>query len=102
MPKTAAKKKQYKLAEDVDEVLSKVNKLRDEMRRKAEEEAKKEQIASMDESQLLRAAVPLRKYLESNVMAVVRRGLIECAEVRPNDPIDYLAEFLLENNHCIE
>ena len=45
MPKTAAKKKQYKLAEDVDEVLSKVNKLRDEMRRKAEEEAKKEALS---------------------------------------------------------
>lgn len=44
MPKTAAKK-QYKLADDVDEVLSKVNKLRDEMRRKAEEEAKKEALS---------------------------------------------------------
>lgn len=44
MPKTAAKK-QYKLADDVDEVLRKVNKLRDEMRRKAEEEAKKEALS---------------------------------------------------------
>jgi len=66
------------------------------------EQARKEQIASMDESQLLRAAMPLRKYLQSNVMAVIRQGLIECAEVRPNDPIDYLAEYLLENNPSID
>ena len=71
-------------------------------RKKQEEEAKKEQIANMDESQLLRAAVPLRKYLEGNVMSVIRRGLIECAEVRPSDPIDYLAEYLLENNTVVE
>jgi len=66
------------------------------------EKARKEQIASMDESTLLRAAMPLRKYLQTHVMAVVRRGLIECAEVRPNDPIDYLAEYLLENNPAVE
>lgn len=68
----------------------------------AREEERKEQIASLDESRLLRAAMPLRKYLQSSVMAVVRRGLIECAEVRPCDPIDYLAEFLLENNSSVE
>merc|ERR1712146_629177 len=61
------------------------------------EEMKKQEIAEMDESALLKAAMPLRKYLESNVMAVARRGVIECAEVRPNDPIDYLAEYLLNN-----
>merc|ERR1712232_328270 len=66
------------------------------------EQARKEQIASLDEARLLRAAMPLRKYLQSTVMEVVRKGLIECAEVRPSDPIDYLAEYLLENNNVVE
>jgi len=46
MPKPTAKK-QYELADDVDEVLGPVRRLRDEMRRKAEEEAKKEAALSV-------------------------------------------------------
>jgi len=84
--------------------------LKEKLAREAEERAVKEkaeadrknEIRDLDEARLLRAAIPLRKFLQSNVMAVVRRGLIECAEVRPDDPVDYLAQYLLENNAVIE
>jgi len=84
-----------KAIHDLEEAKKKAEKI-------AAEEARKDQIASMDESTLLRAAMPLRKYLQANVMATIRRALIECAEVRPNDPIDYIAEYLLENNMVVE
>ena len=45
------------------------------MKEKAEADRKNE-IRDLDEARLLRAAIPLRKFLQSNVMAVVRRGLI--------------------------
>jgi len=45
MPKSTAKK-QYKPADDVDEVLGPVRRLRDEMRRKAEEEAEEDGVGA--------------------------------------------------------
>lgn len=45
MPKSTAKK-QYKLADDVDEVLGPVRRLRDEMRRKAKEEAEEDGVGA--------------------------------------------------------
>lgn len=45
MPKSTAKK-QYKLADDVDEVLGPVRRLRDDMRRKAKEEAEEDGVVA--------------------------------------------------------
>jgi len=98
----AAKEKQEADAAALEKQLKEKTEAEAAKRKSEEENAKKELIANMDESQLLRAAVPLRKYLEGSVMSVIRKGLIECAEVRPNDPIDYLAEYLLENNTVVE
>uniref|UniRef100_A0A7S3DGZ1 Adenylate kinase n=1 Tax=Palpitomonas bilix TaxID=652834 RepID=A0A7S3DGZ1_9EUKA len=39
---------------------------------------------------------PLRKYLMETVIPVLTKGLVEVSRVRPNDPIDYLAEYLLK------
>ncbi|TRY99060.1 hypothetical protein DNTS_002218, partial [Danionella cerebrum] len=41
---------------------------------------------------------PLRLYLMKEVMPTLSQGLIECCRTRPDDPIDFLAEFLLQNN----
>eukprot|EP01006_Ploeotia_vitrea_P028510 TRINITY_DN61185_c0_g1_i1.p1 TRINITY_DN61185_c0_g1~~TRINITY_DN61185_c0_g1_i1.p1 ORF type:complete len:223 (-),score=54.03 TRINITY_DN61185_c0_g1_i1:68-736(-) len=37
---------------------------------------------------------PLKKYLMDNILPVLTKGLIEVCEVRPEDPIDYLADWL--------
>ncbi|XP_056333136.1 adenylate kinase 7 [Danio aesculapii] len=41
---------------------------------------------------------PLRDYLMQDVMPTLTQGLIECCRLRPDDPIDFLAEYLLQNN----
>lgn len=43
-------------------------------------------------------SVPLRHYLMRNVMPTLTGALIDVCKVRPEDPIDYLAEYLFRNN----
>jgi adenylate kinase len=42
-------------------------------------------------------SLPFRKYLMDHVMPTLTKGLIEVATVRPEDPIDYLSEYLFKN-----
>ncbi|XP_016056492.1 PREDICTED: adenylate kinase 7 [Miniopterus natalensis] len=57
------------------------------------EEVKKE------ERELLEAqSAPLRNYLMTYVMPTLMQGLNECCKVRPEDPVDFLAEYLFKNN----
>ncbi len=41
---------------------------------------------------------PLRNYLMQHVLPTLSTGLIECVRARPEDPIDFLAEFLFRHN----
>ncbi|XP_062863053.1 adenylate kinase 7 [Trichomycterus rosablanca] len=51
------------------------------------------------EEELLEAqSVPLRHYLMTDVMPTLTQGLIECCRLRPEDPVDFLAEYLIQNN----
>ncbi|XP_017310927.2 adenylate kinase 7a [Ictalurus punctatus] len=51
------------------------------------------------EDELLEArSLPLRHYLMKYVMPTLRNGLVACSQVNPDDPIDFLAEYLLRNN----
>ncbi|KAK2891437.1 hypothetical protein Q8A73_017102 [Channa argus] len=43
-------------------------------------------------------SVPMRNYLMKHVMPILTRGLMECCKVRPQDPVDFLAEYLFKNN----
>ncbi|KAJ3350776.1 Adenylate kinase 7 [Allomyces javanicus] len=50
------------------------------------------------EQQVLEAqSLPLRHYLMRHVMPVLTSGLMEVCKVRPEDPVDYLAEFLFRH-----
>ena len=40
----------------------------------------------------------VRKYLEATVVSVLLKGMQELAKKRPQDPLDYLADYLKENN----
>ncbi|TSP57635.1 Poly(A) polymerase alpha [Bagarius yarrelli] len=50
------------------------------------------------EHELLEArSLPLRHYLMKYVMPTLQKGLVVCCQVKPEDPIDFLAEYLLKN-----
>jgi adenylate kinase len=43
-------------------------------------------------------SIPLRNYLLQHVIPTLTEGLIEVCAIKPEDPIDYLAEWLFKNN----
>ncbi|KAJ8925523.1 hypothetical protein NQ315_009362 [Exocentrus adspersus] len=53
----------------------------------------------MEEEKILAAqSEPLRFYLMKYIFPTLTKGLIEVAKVKPEDPVDYLAEFLFREN----
>ncbi|XP_037687843.1 adenylate kinase 7 isoform X2 [Choloepus didactylus] len=64
-----------------------------------EEWNKRLEEVKREERELLEAqSIPLRNYLMTYVMPTLMQGLNECCKVRPEDPVDFLAEFLFKNN----
>ncbi|XP_042548748.1 adenylate kinase 7 [Dipodomys spectabilis] len=64
-----------------------------------EEWNKRLEEVKREERDLLEAqSVPLRNYLMTYVMPTLMQGLNECCKVRPDDPVDFLAEYLFKNN----
>eukprot|EP00216_Chloropicon_sp_CCMP2111_P002907 CAMPEP_0198234332 /NCGR_PEP_ID=MMETSP1446-20131203/374_1 /TAXON_ID=1461542 ORGANISM="Unidentified sp, Strain CCMP2111" /NCGR_SAMPLE_ID=MMETSP1446 /ASSEMBLY_ACC=CAM_ASM_001112 /LENGTH=128 /DNA_ID=CAMNT_0043915097 /DNA_START=119 /DNA_END=505 /DNA_ORIENTATION=+ len=49
-------------------------------------------------NQLNLQALPIRQYLESTVVSLLVNGLTQLVKVRPDDPVEYLAAYLLKNN----
>jgi len=43
-------------------------------------------------------ALPLRQYLEHTVVGVIMQGMQQISRKRPDDPVSFLADFLLRNN----
>lgn len=67
-------------------------------RRKALEERRMAEL-QMQERELLEVrSQPLRNYLMANVIPTLTEGLIEVCKVKPEDPIDHLAEWLIRNS----
>ncbi|MEE6494462.1 hypothetical protein FKM82_017144 [Ascaphus truei] len=82
-------------------------------RKEAEEAAEKiarweewnkrlEEVKRQEQELLEAQSIPLRNYLMKNVMPTLMQGLTECCKVRPDDPVDYLAEYIFKNNPQIE
>ncbi|XP_068004981.1 adenylate kinase 7 [Melanerpes formicivorus] len=64
-----------------------------------EEWNKKLEEVKRQEQELLEAqSIPLRNYLMKNVMPTLMQGINECCRIRPDDPVDFLAEFLFKNS----
>ena len=56
-------------------------------------EVKRQELEALEARSL-----PLRSYLMKHVIPTLTQGLLECAKVKPDDPVDYLAEYLFSNN----
>ncbi|KAM7156990.1 adenylate kinase 7 isoform 1-T1 [Molossus nigricans] len=64
-----------------------------------EEWNKRLEEVKREETEFLEAqSAPLRNYLMTYVMPTLMQGLNECCRVRPEDPVDFLAEYLFKNN----
>ncbi|CAL8103895.1 unnamed protein product [Calicophoron daubneyi] len=61
-------------------------------------QTKKDKLDKAEAELLDKEAEPLRVYLRKHVMPVLSQGLRECVRKRPEDPIDFLAEYLFFNN----
>ncbi|XP_025906228.1 adenylate kinase 7 [Nothoprocta perdicaria] len=82
-------------------------------RREAEERAERKEkwiewnkrlaeVKRQEEELLEAQSIPLRNYLMKHVMPTLMQGLNECCKIRPEDPVDFLAEYLFKNNPEIE
>nr|XP_033808370.1 adenylate kinase 7 isoform X2 [Geotrypetes seraphini] len=68
-----------------------------------EEWSKRMEEVKRQERELLEAkSIPLRNYLMKNVMPTLIQGLSECCKIRPEDPVDFLAEYLFKYNPQID
>ncbi|GAQ85457.1 hypothetical protein KFL_002360090 [Klebsormidium nitens] len=57
------------------------------------------QVAALEMQQKLELhATPVRAYLEATVVPLLLQGLQHTARERPDNPVEYLAAFLLKNN----
>lgn len=69
--------------------------------RKQKEEYTKvrfEQIKEQEKELLDSRSQPIRTYLIDNVVPILSDGLIEVCKNQPEDPVDFLAEFLFKHS----
>ncbi|NXY56532.1 KAD7 kinase, partial [Callaeas wilsoni] len=93
----------------VKEAQEKAEQERKEAEEKAERMArweewnKQQEEVKKQEQELLEAqSVPLRNYLMKNVMPTLMQGINECCRIRPDDPVNFLAEYLFKNSPDID
>lgn len=71
----------------------------EERARREEHEARRAAEVQQQEQELLEVrSIPLRNYLMQNVIPTLTEGLIEVCKLKPEDPVDYLADYLFKNN----
>ncbi|NWV28803.1 KAD7 kinase, partial [Origma solitaria] len=61
-----------------------------------------EEVKRQEQELLEVQSVPLRNYLMKNVMPTLMKGINECCRIRPDDPVNFLAEYLFKNSPDID
>ncbi|KFW09659.1 Adenylate kinase 7, partial [Eurypyga helias] len=61
-----------------------------------------EEVKRQEQELLEAESIPLQNYLMKNVMPTLLQGINECCRIRPDDPIDFLAEYIFKNSPNIE
>ncbi|XP_041721205.2 adenylate kinase 7 [Coregonus clupeaformis] len=56
------------------------------------------EVKRQEHELLVARSAPLRNYLMNYVMPSLTEGMMECCKAKPDDPVDFLAEYLLRNN----
>ena len=55
-------------------------------------------VKQQEEEAMEASSSPLRTFLVRHVMPTLTQGLVEVSKNRPDDPVDYLAEYLFRHN----
>ncbi|TRZ21235.1 hypothetical protein HGM15179_005865 [Zosterops borbonicus] len=98
----AAERIVKEVQEKAEQVLREA-KEREERIARWEEWIKQQEEVKKQEMELLEAqSFPLRNYLMKNVMPTLMQGINECCRIRPDDPINFLAEYLFKNSPEID
>jgi len=71
-------------------------------RREEEWRVRLSEVKRQEQELLENQSIPLRNYLMKHVMPTLAQGLIECCKMRPDDPVDFVAEYLFKNNPQID
>ncbi|NXO85804.1 KAD7 kinase, partial [Sitta europaea] len=88
-----------KEAQEKAEQEHKEAKEREERMARWEEWNKQQEEVKKQEQELLETqSAPLRNYLMKNVMPTLMQGINECCRIRPDDPVNFLAEYLFKNS----
>ncbi|CAE8617758.1 unnamed protein product, partial [Polarella glacialis] len=75
----------------------------DLQQRQAKEEARRRKVIAQGEAtQLECEAKPLRAYLLANVVPTLTAGLSEVCKEQPEDPIEFLAQYLFAHAHDVD
>merc|ERR1712063_245295 len=61
-----------------------------------------QEVREQEKEMLEAKARPFRQYVMAHVMPTLTAGLIECAKLRPEDPVDFIAEYLYQHNPELE
>ncbi|NWH84617.1 KAD7 kinase, partial [Aegithalos caudatus] len=99
LERQAAEERIVREAQEKAEQEHKEAKEREERMARWEEWNKQLEEVKKQEQELLEAqSVPLRNYLMKNVMPTLMQGINECCRIRPDDPVNFLAEYLFKNS----
>merc|ERR1712086_666924 len=81
------------------EASEKVERSEEEKKEKEAARAAREEEVRKQETDMLEArSLPLRQYLMANVIPALTEGMLDVVKMKPEDPIDYLAEYLFKKN----
>jgi adenylate kinase len=80
---------------EAEKVVVAERKVREERRR--EEQERIEQLVAAEQDLLEGASLPLQRYLHANVVPILTAGLLETCAFMPEDPVEYMAEYLFEH-----
>ncbi|NXJ26988.1 KAD7 kinase, partial [Dicrurus megarhynchus] len=99
LERQAAEERLVKEAQEKAEQECKEAEERAERMARWEEWNKQLEEVKRQEQELVEAqSIPLRHYLMKNVMPTLMQGINECCRIRPDDPVNFLAEYLFKNS----
>ena len=95
-------KEEDKEKEEEKNIIENNNEIQKELTQEQKIEIQLKQLAEREKKLLEKKSEVLRRYISENVMPLLAKGILTVCETMPDDPVDALANFLLENSFNIQ